>query len=345
MNNIAVVILNFNGEKFLVKFLPILLQNTPQETIIYVADNASTDTSIALLDSNFPTIKIIRLSQNYGFAEGYNQALKQIKAQYYILLNSDVEVTSNWLPPLIEILQKENIAACQPKILAYYDKNSFEHAGAAGGFIDTFGYPFCRGRIVDNLELDLGQYNTDIKVFWATGACLAIKADLFHKYGGFDPDFFAHMEEIDLCWRLQLAGYEIAYTSKSVVYHVGGGTLPKANPFKTYLNFRNGLSMIYKNLPKKNLFWNIFTRLILDGIISLGYLFKGQFLDFFAVIKAHFSFYWQLKKLKQKRKLISVMVNNKPFEVEKAPKILIFEYFKNSKIKFENLGQKIKHID
>lgn len=345
MNQVAVVILNYNGENFLKKFLPTLLQNTPPETQIVVADNASTDGSIEVVKKNFEQVKVILLNKNYGFAEGYNQALKQVNAKYFVLLNSDVEVTENWLPPLIQLLEKENIVACQPKVLAFNNKESFEYAGAAGGFIDRFGYPFCRGRIIGNLEIDKGQYDDEIKVFWATGACMAIRAELFHKVDGFDGDFFAHMEEIDLCWRLQKLGYTIAYTSKSVVYHVGGGTLAKSNPFKTYLNFRNGLSMLYKNWPENGLYITIFIRLVLDGIASLGYLTKGQFGDFFAVIKAHFAFYASIKALKLKRvKLLDSAIKYQNNE-KISYKTLIYEYFKSTKLNFSGMNIKVEKLN
>lgn len=345
MNQVAVVILNYNGEKFLTKFLPTLLQNTPKETQIIVADNASTDGSVEILKNNFESVKVILLENNFGFAEGYNQALKLVNAKYFVLLNSDVEVSENWLPPLINLLEKEGMAACQPKILAYHNNNSFEYAGAAGGFLDRYGYPFCRGRVIDNIELDKGQYNDEIKVFWASGACMAIKAELFDKVGGFDGDFFAHMEEIDLCWRLQLFGYHIGYTSKSTVYHVGGGTLATTNPFKTYLNFRNGLGMLYKNLPENKLFINIFIRLVLDGIAGLGYLKKGKFSDFLAVIKAHFAFYGQLKALKLKRIEVLKLTKTRQVINMMARKGLIFEYFKNTKLNFSDMNIKIEKIN
>ncbi|MCU0468230.1 MAG: glycosyltransferase family 2 protein [Arcicella sp.] len=311
MNQTAVVILNYNGRKYLMDFLPSVISHS-LDTDIYVADNASTDDSVQLLKELFPSVKIIQLAKNHGFAQGYNEALLQIKSvttfKYYILLNSDVEVPQNWIKPMFDLMESnQNIAACQPKIKAYHEKTHFEYAGAAGGFIDRLGYPFCRGRVFLSLEEDLGQYNDNVEVFWATGACMFVRANIFHEVGGFDGDFFAHMEEIDLCWRMKHAGYQIFTCGGSEVYHVGGGTLHKSNPHKTFLNFRNGLAMLYKNHPDKGLFKTIFTRLILDGIAGIKFLFFDTWQDCWAVAKAHFNFYanfgsWYKKRQKiQKR--------------------------------------------
>jgi GT2 family glycosyltransferase len=311
MNQTAVVILNYNGRKYLTDFLPSVISHSP-DTDIYVADNASTDDSVQLLIEQFPSVKIIQLAKNHGFAQGYNEALLQIKSmvafKYYILLNSDVEVPENWIQPMFDLMESNlNIAACQPKIKAYHEKTHFEYAGAAGGFIDRLGYPFCRGRVFLSLEEDLGQYDDNMEVFWATGACMFVRANVFHEVGGFDGDFFAHMEEIDLCWRMKHAGYQIFTCGGSEVYHVGGGTLHKSNPHKTFLNFRNGLAMLYKNHPDKGLFKTIFTRLILDGIAGIKFLFFDTWQDCWAVAKAHFNFYanfgsWYKKRQKiQKR--------------------------------------------
>ena len=312
MEEIAIVILNFNGKSYLEKFLPSVIKHSPN-TEIYVADNKSTDDSIHFLKTYYPEIKLIINESNGGFAKGYNDALKQVNSKYYLLLNSDIEVTSNWLTPLYNTLSSEKIAACQPKILAYDDKNRFEHAGACGGFLDINYYPFCRGRILEQTEIDINQYDYSQEIFWASGACLLIKADLFHKLDGFDEDFFAHMEEIDLCWRIKKLGYQIYVNPQSIVYHVGGGTLNYMSPFKTYLNFRNSLFMILKN-HEGFYFFKIFKRLILDGLAGILFITKGQISHTFAVIKAHFSFYkyfFIMLKKRKKIKLQTTKINNK----------------------------------
>lgn len=291
---IAVVILNWNGVKLLEQFLPSIIQFSPEATI-YVADNASTDSSISFVKEKFPSIKIINNESNLGFAGGYNEALKQVDADIYALVNSDIEVTENWLIPIIETFEKEpNTAIIQPKILDYKRKEYFEYAGAAGGFIDKYGYPFCRGRIFETLEKDHGQYNDNCEIFWASGACFFIRTFVYKELKGFDGDFFAHQEEIDLCWRAINKGYKIKYNSQSVVYHVGGATLQQGNPRKTELNFRNSLAMLVKNLPKKQLFYVILIRLILDGIAGIQFLFQGKLDHFIAILKAHFQFYSQI---------------------------------------------------
>ncbi|AFK04094.1 glycosyl transferase family 2 [Emticicia oligotrophica DSM 17448] len=301
MSKVAVVILNYNGKTFLETFLPSVIQNSGGNEVI-VADNASTDDSVAFLHSHFPEVKLIQMSQNQGFAGGYNAALQQVQAQYYVLLNSDVEVTPNWIEPIIKLMDNdESIAACQPKILSYHEKTHFEYAGAAGGYIDWLGYPFCRGRVFDSYEKDTGQYNDTKEIFWATGACMFVRADVFHSLGGFDANFFAHMEEIDLCWRMKNADYKIMYSSESKVYHVGGGTLHKSNPRKTFLNYRNGLAMLYKNLPSGKVFYTILLRLILDGISGIKLVLDGQLNDCLAIIKAHFAFYVMIPKLERKK--------------------------------------------
>ena len=267
----AVVILNWNGRKFLEQFLPSLIQNTQDEnTQIVIADNNSSDDSIEFLNKNYPSIRQIIFDKNYGFTGGYNQALKQIEAKYFVLLNSDIEVTQNWLNPLVNLLESDNtIATCQPKIRSFHQKEYFEYAGAAGGFIDKYGYPFCRGRILDTVEKDMNQYNDIKDIFWASGACMLIRSDIFKQLNGFDDDFFAHMEEIDLCWRIKTAGHRIVYNPESVVFHVGGGTLPNNSPFKLYLNFRNNLFLLYKNLPEKNFVPVLVTRMLLDGLSAM----------------------------------------------------------------------------
>lgn len=300
---VAVVILNWNGKKFLQQFLPDVIKYTQGYAEIVVADNASTDDSVAFLHTSFPAVRIIQHTENGGFAKGYNDALKQIDATYFVLLNSDVLVTDNWIQPIITLMDQDNsIAACQPKLLSFVEKQKFEYAGAAGGFIDTYGYPFCRGRLFLNVEEDLGQYNNTREVFWATGACMFVRAEIFHALGGFDEDFFAHMEEIDLCWRMKIDGYKIMYCSESKVYHVGGGTLPKSSPFKTYLNFRNNLSLLTKNMPLRRLWFVMPLRLVLDGIAGFKFLLQGDWRDMFAVIRAHFSYYIHIPFLLKKRK-------------------------------------------
>lgn len=302
----AVVILNWNGRDYLKKFLPsVIINNSPGVRII-VADNASHDDSVTMLQTEFPDIEIIQNKTNGGFARGYNEALAHIDADYFILLNSDIKVTPGWIDPVISLMEADHsIAACQPTIRSYHQPDFFEYAGAAGGFIDIFGYPFCRGRLFQHLETDHGQYSSTREVFWATGACMFIRADLFKQNGGFDEDFFAHMEEIDLCWRLKHQGYKIMACAESKVFHVGGGTLPKISSFKTYLNMRNNITLLYKNLPGERLIPVFVSRLILDGIAAFKFLVDGGFADFWAVIRAHLSFYRNFSKHKHKRKLIN----------------------------------------
>lgn len=291
--NLAIVILNWNGKSWLEKFLPNVISHSPN-TEIYVIDNASTDESISFLKDRFPTVKIIQNQQNYGFAEGYNQGLKHIESEIYCLLNSDVEVTENWINSILDLFKKDqNIAAIQPKILNYNRRNYFEFAGAAGGFLDNLGFPYCRGRIFEDIEEDKGQYDDETEIFWASGCCFFVRSKDFWAENGFDARFFAHQEEIDLCWRLKNAGKKIFYTGKSMVYHVGGGTLNKQSPQKTFLNFRNNLSMLLKNLPLVTLFWLIPFRLILDGFAGLYLGFTNGSKHFWAVIRAHGSWYYQ----------------------------------------------------
>lgn len=304
MKKVAVVILNYNGKKFLEEFLPNVIGNTNADLAdIVVADNASTDGSADFMRERFPEIRLIENGFNGGFATGYNLALGQIEAEYFVLLNSDIEVTPHWIEPVIELMDADrNIAACQPKILSYYEKRKFEYAGASGGFIDRYGYPFCRGRLFQNLEDDLGQYDDACEVFWATGACMFVRADLYLKYGGLDDSFFAHMEEIDFCWRMKNLGYLIYCCPQSKVYHIGGGTLPKSSSRKTYLNFRNNLSLIYKNLPSKHVSWIVAYRILLDWVAAIKFLFGGGLKDFWAVIRAHFAFYKRIPTLRKFRK-------------------------------------------
>jgi GT2 family glycosyltransferase len=287
----AVVILNWNGRHFLEKFLPDVIRFSAEDAEIIVADNASSDDSITVLKQNFPSVHIIENKTNEGFTGGYNSALKKVSAEYYVLLNSDVEVTVNWLKPLVSLMDANpNIGACQPKILSYKERDKFEYAGAGGGFIDKNGYPFCRGRIFNSLETDHGQYNDERAVFWATGACMVVRSSVYHELGGLDENFFAHMEEIDLCWRMQRSGYQVYYCGKSTIYHVGGGTLPKNNPRKTYLNFRNNLLLVYKNAQPREFRVIYRFRQILDAIAACKFLITNGYADFKAVFDAHRDF-------------------------------------------------------
>ncbi|MES2618668.1 MAG: glycosyltransferase family 2 protein [Bacteroidota bacterium] len=302
MKSVAIVILNYNTRRFLEDFLPSVVATNYSNFKIVVADNASTDDSVKFIKNNYPAIDLIIFGKNHGFTGGYNLALQQVKADYYVLLNSDVKVHADWLQPLVELAEsRSTIAAVQPKILSYHDPIAFEYAGASGGFIDEYGYPYCRGRVFETLEKDKGQYDDKHRIFWATGAAMLIKADAYHKMGGLDEDFFAHMEEIDLCWRLQNSGYEIWVEPKSKVWHVGGGTLKKENPRKTFYNYRNGLVLLYKNLPSDKVFKVIFMRLLLDHISAYRFLFMGKFGDFKAIAKAHKDFLFRLRYWRQKR--------------------------------------------
>ena len=287
MNRIAIVILNWNGCDMLRSFLPSVVDSAVGLADVYVADNGSTDDSICMIRQQFPDVKLIILEKNWGFAEGYNRALQQVDAEYVVLLNSDVEVTPQWLHPLLAYMDKHReVAACQPKICSYRQKDSFEYAGAAGGFIDYYGYPFCRGRIFDVVEQDAGQYDTIEPVFWVSGAALFIRLSDYRKVGGLDGRFFAHMEEIDLCWRLRARGRVLVCIPESKVYHVGGATLKRENPQKTFLNFRNNLLMLYKNLPQQELPAVMRIRALLDWAAALNFLLKGQFANARAVWRA-----------------------------------------------------------
>lgn len=317
MSHVAVVILNYNGKAFLEKFLPGVIQHSPGAKVV-VADNGSTDDSLSIIPLG---VEVINIGKNLGFCGGYNYALKKVEADYFVLLNNDVEVTANWLTPVIDLLDKNpSIAAVQPKILSYRQKDEFEYAGAGGGFIDTLAYPFCRGRIFDTVEKDHGQYNDTVPVFWATGACLIVRAKLYNELGGLDEDFFAHMEEIDLCWRLKRSGYQVYYCGSSTVYHVGGGTLSAAKPAKTYYNFRNGLSMMIKNEPAGRLIWKLPFRMILDWVAAVRLLF-GQPSHAWAVCRAHFYILSHFRKNWKKRTPPTRPVT------EIFPGILIWRYF------------------
>ncbi len=335
----AVVILNWNGENFLKQFLPSVVKYSLSEhSEVWVADNGSTDNSIDYIEKNFPEINIIKFDKNYGFTGGYNKALFQIKAEYYVLLNSDVEVTELWLQSVVDFMDaNKEVAAAMPKLLAYHEKNKFEYAGAAGGFIDKYGFPFCRGRILNVTEEDKGQYDDVSDIFWATGACMFVRASVYHELGGLDDDFFAHMEEIDLCWRMKNRGYSVVYIPNSVVYHVGGGTLPNNNPRKLFYNYRNNLFLLYKNLPKGSFRYILFIRMILDGASAIMYLLQGKFSFFTTVFKAHMAFYSNLKKIRKKR--------NENIEKQKIfyhPEIfkgsIIFSFFVKRIKKFSKLS-------
>jgi len=333
----AVVILNWNGRKFLEQFLPVVIEHSRDIADIIVADNASSDDSVAFLQSSFPNIRIIQNEMNGGFAKGYNDALKQVEAEYYILLNSDIEVTPHWIEPLKQLMDSDkNIAACQPKILSYYEKTKFEYAGAAGGFIDKFGYPFCRGRLFLSIEEDKSQYDDVCEIFWATGACMFVRADLYHKFGGLDEDFFAHMEEIDFCWRLKNSNYKIMYCPDSVVYHIGGGTLPSSSSRKTYLNFRNNATLLYKNLPPGRLFPVFFTRFFLDSIAATKFLIQGGVRDFLAVTRAHFSFYRRISSIRKKRKMQNQQKVGQIYQGN-----IVIDYYLLQRKKFTDLKKKI----
>ncbi len=327
---IAVVILNWNGMKLLEQFLPSVVQYSPEATV-FVADNASSDDSISFIEANFPTIQIIKNEYNFGFAQGYNEALKNVDADIFTLVNSDVEVTENWLQPIIETFKNEpQTAIIQPKILDYKRKEYFEYAGAGGGFLDKYGYPFCRGRIFETLEKDNGQYNDSCAIFWASGACFFIRSSIFKELNGFDADFFAHQEEIDLCWRAFNNNHIVKYNGNSTVYHVGGATLKEGNPKKTFLNFRNSLLMLIKNLPKKSLFQVLLIRMILDGIAGIRFLFQGKFLHFAAILKAHFYFYHLLSMNYKKRKKTQLKTYYKV-------KSIVYSYYIKRGIVFEKL--------
>ena len=299
----AIVILNWNGEKFLRQFLPSLIENTNSKIArICIIDNASTDNSLQFVAENFPQIQIVKLDKNYGFAGGYNRGLKEIEAEYFMLLNSDVEVPNNWIEPLVELMDSDKtIGICGPKLIDYNNRSKFEYAGAAGGYIDKYGYPFCRGRLFESLETDNGQHDTREDCLWISGAALFIRSEIFFKVGGFDDDFFAHQEEIDLCWRVQNSGYRVVCEPKSKIFHVGGGALPKSNPFKTFLNFRNNLYLIVKNMPDNECRKVLFVRFFLDIVAAVRMLFQGNSGEFKAVFRAYREFLHNKKKMKQKR--------------------------------------------
>jgi GT2 family glycosyltransferase len=330
LKKIAVVILNWNGAKLLEQFLPSVIAFSDEATI-YVADNASTDTSIEVIQNQFPSVKIIQNTGNFGFAKGYNEALKFVEEEYYALVNSDIEVTENWLAPILTLFENESeTVIIQPKLLDFKKKTHFEYAGGAGGFIDKFGYPFCRGRIFDTVEEDKNQYDDAIEIFWATGACFFIRKEVYRKLNGFDDDFFAHQEEIDLCWRAFNLGYKTKYTPKSIVYHVGGATLNEGNPRKTFLNFRNSLFMLTKNLPKNQLFPILSMRMCLDGLAGIQFILKGKIKHFWAIMEAHFAFYNLVFQFYKKRG------TNQKLNYYKTKSIVYSYFVKNGKV-FEKL--------
>jgi hypothetical protein len=330
---IAIVILNWNGKKLLKQFLPSVLEHSASDQVsFYVVDNASTDDSVNFLNKHYPHISLIEHPSNLGYARGYNEALKQIDADIYCLLNSDVAVSENWLWPIREIFTKNpETAIIQPKIRAYKQPDQFEYAGAGGGFIDALGYPYCRGRIFDTLEIDQGQYDDEIDIFWASGACFFIRASVFKALKGFDSHYTAHQEEIDLCWRAHNQGFGVKYTGASTVYHVGGATLESANPRKTFLNFRNSLFNLVKNLPSAQLIPTVFTRLVLDGLAGLRYLTTGKTGHFLAVLKAHASFYYYLPNMIQKRGGLT------PQKHAHRVKSIVWAYFIRKKRRFNDL--------
>lgn len=332
----AIVILNWNGRLFLEAFLPTIIETSGSVAEVIIADNQSTDDSIDYLNKNFPDVRIIHTGGNFGYAGGYNRALNQIDAEYFVLLNSDIEVTNNWIEPVISLMDSDqSIAACQPKILSFKHRDTFEYAGAAGGFIDRYGYPFCRGRLFQSIEKDEGQYNEVSEIFWASGACMFVRAKYFKEVGGLDEDFFAHMEEIDICWRLKHLGYKIMYCPYSTVYHVGGGTLDKSSPKKTYLNIRNNNTMLYKNLPSRQVYPIFLSRFFLDFLAAIKFLIDGGVRHFAAVTRAHLGFYFSYKKNRMKRK----QINHQNVSQIYTGNIVIDHFFRGIKT-FEKLKKK-----
>ncbi|MEZ0608621.1 glycosyltransferase family 2 protein [Fibrella sp. WM1] len=331
---VAIVILNYNGRDFLARFLPSVLAHADGFSV-YVADNASTDDSVTYLRGHFPQVRILQLPTNEGYAGGYNTALSQIDAEYYCLLNSDVEVSPNWIRPVLDLFAANpNTVACQPKIRMQAQPAQFEYAGGAGGYLDWLGFAACRGRMFDTVETDTGQYDDDRRVFWASGACLFVRASVFHKTGGFDASFFAHMEEIDWCWRVQRLGYEVWTCGGSVVYHVGAGTLAKTSPKKTYLNYRNSLAMLYKNLPQRNPWGLLLFRLIVDGLSAAPLLLRGELAAIWAIIRAHFAFYGWLPRLRPQRQALARQATT---AVPLFPKSFIWAYFVKGVRRFADL--------
>jgi GT2 family glycosyltransferase len=340
----AVVILSYNGKKWHELFLPKIVQEAETGYDVIVADNASTDDTLEYVQQHFPTVKTLKIAVNKGFSNGYYEALKQIQAKYYVLLSADFEVTENWFSPLLHAMQHyEGLAACQPKIRYWRDREYFEYAGAAGGFKDNLGYLFCRGRIFNDLEKDQGQYDDDIEVFWASGGCLMVRADLYHKVGGLDKDMYAHMEEVDLCWRLKNAGYKIGYIGGATVFHVGGSVISYGSPQKLYYNFRNSLVLLLKNEAGSKLLWLFPFRLVLDGVAGLQFLFQGKFKEIGIILKAHFHFYFHFGKWFKKRNAAKKMafVRNKEGIYNHS---IVWNYFALRKKTFDKLNYQPKRL-
>jgi GT2 family glycosyltransferase len=333
---VAIVILNYNTQALLQKYLPSVVKTSYANTEIWVIDNASVDNSADFVRKQYPEMKVLETQQNLGYAGGYNWALKQIEADYYVLLNSDVEVDANWLNPLVELAESDiQIGAIQPKILDAKDRSTFEYAGASGGFLDRWGYPFCRGRIFNVLERDEGQYNDVVKVFWATGACMFVRAKTFREANGLDGDFFAHMEEIDLCWRMQLQGNTVYVNPNSKVYHLGGGTLAEGSEMKYFLNFRNNLFLLAKNDQSSLWFFRLFVRMILDGISAIKFVMDGKPKLLLIILKAHFAFYKSLPQVLKKRKEIKLTV--KPNQLSLYSKSIVWQHFGKKINRFTDL--------
>lgn len=335
----SVVILNWNGEKYLRQFLPILIKHTNIANVeIVVADNGSTDNSLEILKKDFPTVKTLVFDKNYGYAGGYNKALELLTSDYFVLLNSDVEVTSGWLEPLLDYMQtNDEVAACQPKILAYQNRTLFEHAGASGGFIDRYGFPFCRGRIFDTVEKDNAQYDEIEDIFWATGACMMVRSSLYKKVGGLDKEFFAHMEEIDLCWRFKSRGYRVCCIPQSTVFHIGGGTLDTDNPHKTYLNFRNNLLMIYKNVPNNLLQYTLTSRLLFDYLAVFKFFISGKIQNALSILKARTDFTTLQADFEDKRKE-NILFTTKDIIPEIYQRSIVIDYYFKRKKTFTSLS-------
>lgn len=333
----AVVILSYNGKSWHEKFLPLIVAEAENRYDVILADNASTDDTLSWVQAHFPTVKTLRIGINRGFANGYFEALHKIQAKYYVLLSADFQVTEGWFPPLLQAMQQTpGLAACQPKIRYWREPEFFEYAGAAGGFMDRYGYLFCRGRLFDTLEKDEGQYDDSIEIFWASGGCLMVRADLYHQMGGLDKDLYAHMEEVDLCWRFKNAGYRIGYIAGSTVFHVGGSVISYGSPQKVFYNFRNSLILLLKNEKGIKLIWLYPIRLVLDGLAGFQFLLKGNFKNCFTIVKAHFSFYFSFGKWWKKRRQNKIMITHRN-ETGIYKRSIIYQYFALRRKKFSQL--------